>query len=921
MMARLAFFLGLTQIALIQGLPAGELRRDAFDERAITLTSELPVTTIYSSPLTTLQSATESVEPSLTGIINTALPSKGFSQDPLMTSDIPEPTGTLAPIDSTLDPGPTSPLSNADANIFVPMATDAPPQQVTSRGDHVVKKINIVDKDIPIETNKFYANLFLGNQTEPVWTHPYSLLWAKGRGDTHGIAISHIERDNLTWGGDQSSGVPRYFIAPIDQQHVVLSAAELGGDTVLSTEDLTAFSVYANLAPSADSDPIISFPLVQGMGFVTGLYRKAKPQLRSGVHFRTLQYVEQLNGITYKYQLQLENDSHWLIYVTPVGSLGAPPFTLLNSSLIEGPESFVGMIQVAKNPAGDPGEKIYDSTVGVYAVNATISGTANAGVGSYTIEWGKDGVQNQTLLMFALPHHVESLDQQMTSDVLTNIELVTTTKGYARAIIADKMTMLEQNLPDTIGFAPWIPNSDGTNGGKSSTIISEAALALVRSSGTEELAQDIDKQTRLNSMYYSGKGLAKFAGIIYTMQTIANNTELAAAGLVKLKSAIDVFVQNTQPLPLVYDTVWKGVVSSGTYNNGDTGLDFGNTLYNDHHFHYGYFVYTAAIIGLLDPAWLEQGSNKAWVNMLVRDFANPSISDPYFPFQRSFDWFHGHSWAKGLFASGDGKDQESTSEDTFATYALKMWGRTSGDANMEARANLQLAVQARSLRNYFLLASDNKVQPERFLPNKVTGVLFENKVDHVTYFGDAPELVQGIHMIPINPSSPYTRPKKFVQEEWDTYFAQGRVDLVQGGWRGILYSNLVLIDPQKAFDFFASPTFDAGLLDGGASRTWYLAYTAALAAGTQPGVGVEDNVLEVQGTDAGETEVSPEETVVQQSNAEEDEEDSVPEETEVPEDEVYTEGEGSQETDTEETGGTHSRHGARRRRGPGHLTS
>lgn len=109
--------------------------------------------------------------------------------------------------------------------------------------------------------------------------------------------------------------------------------------------------------------------------------------------------------------------------------------------------------------------------------------------------------------------------------------------------------------------------------------------------------------------------------------------------------------------------------------------------------------------------------------MLVRDYANPVDSDPYFPFSRSFDWYHGHSWAKGLFESADGKDEESSSEDAFSTYAIKMWGKVSGDPNMEARGDLQLAVQARSLRNYFLLANDNKVQPPRFIGNKVTGIV------------------------------------------------------------------------------------------------------------------------------------------------------------------------------------------------------
>jgi hypothetical protein len=47
--------------------------------------------------------------------------------------------------------------------------------------------------------------------------------------------------------------------------------------------------------------------------------------------------------------------------------------------------------------------------------------------------------------------------------------------------------------------------------------------------------------------------------------------------------------------------------------------------------------------------------NKDYVNVLVRDIANPSIKDKYFPLWRNFDWYHGHSWAHGLYAAADGK--------------------------------------------------------------------------------------------------------------------------------------------------------------------------------------------------------------------------------------------------------------------------
>lgn len=154
--------------------------------------------------------------------------------------------------------------------------------------------------------------------------------------------------------------------------------------------------------------------------------------------------------------------------------------------------------------------------------------------------------------------------------------------------------------------------------------------------------------------------------------------------------------------------------------------------------------------------------NRDWVNTLVRDAASPIAAhvDGYFPFSRSFDWFHGHSFAKGLFESADGKDQESSSEDAFVSYAIKMWGYAIGDPSMEARGSLMLAIQARSFRHYFLMENDNTIQPRNFIPNKVTGIvsiitsddlaneidfskLFENKIDHTTYFGANIEYIQG----------------------------------------------------------------------------------------------------------------------------------------------------------------------------------
>jgi endo-1,3(4)-beta-glucanase len=106
--------------------------------------------------------------------------------------------------------------------------------------------------------------------------------------------------------------------------------------------------------------------------------------------------------------------------------------------------------------------------------------------------------------------------------------------------------------------------------------------------------------------------------------TIANNIR---AGM---KSVIGPWLNGTNSDPLLYDNTWGGIVSRNGINNA--AADFGQGYYNDHHFHYGYFVYAAAVIGKADGAWLQ--ANKARIMDLVRDYANPSTSDPYYPVAR-----------------------------------------------------------------------------------------------------------------------------------------------------------------------------------------------------------------------------------------------------------------------------------------------
>ena len=398
------------------------------------------------------------------------------------------------------------------------------------------------------------------------------------------MAVSHIDANQRDL-GPRNTAIPgspvQYFINPIGIQSIILSAVELGSSSALTVNSLGAFSANAVLSPQAGSLSHISFPLVQGMGFVTGIYSNLMPAIQSSVFFRTVTQVASPRAGMYKYQVILEDGKSWIIYATP-GNGQDPGLRRVSNTQVQGLRGWFGTIQVTKNPFGANGERIYDGSAGVFPTSATISGSAQSNIGTYQIQWVKEGLTSLRLLMYALPHHVQSFDGS-TSRGMTSMQLQTTTKGLATAVIGDSWTMVEMALPTDMGFAPWTPTT------KSQTSLSKAAISLIEQIAVPEINQDYDAQTSLDSLYFSGKALAKFATIIYTTHDLLKNPNLALQGLNRLKAAFSRFTTNKQKYPLVYDAIWKGVVSDGSYVTGDPLADFGNTYYNDHHFHYGSF--------------------------------------------------------------------------------------------------------------------------------------------------------------------------------------------------------------------------------------------------------------------------------------------------------------------------------------------
>ncbi|CBX91524.1 similar to endo-beta-1,3-glucanase [Plenodomus lingam JN3] len=614
-------------------------------------------------------------------------------------------------------------------NIFVPIQQDNILPQVPIGRHHPVPRKGIEDDDRrTLHTNKFYTNSFLGNQNMPIWTHPYSIWWGKGwlvpdLLPSFGMNVTHAEEQDITYGpGDPAS----MYKNPLRKQCLILSAKELDGHTTLTTDTHLPFSVNVNLNGRSGPAPVrMTFPVVQGMSFVTASYRNATPMIHTGGKGFT-DFVGPIHmGRSAKYRVSDLDGRPWIIYINPVPDVEYDSLRLVrvDSHTLLAPPGFKGTIQVAKNPLGAEGEAIYDRTFGTFVCEAKVTAVVQDTRAVYSLQYTKVGTA--PLLTFALPHHILSLDPDLKSKV-TKLQLRTTTKGKATAIWSDNLTMIESALPSTMHFGPWNPAQNSTPRLR----FPPEVLALIAAVAERDLRRAMTDPIPLDSMYHAGKSLAKFATLVWVIKDILSNDMLATTGLDKLKQQFSRYTSNQQKFPLYYDDGWKGVVSNAGFAHA--GADFGNTYYNNHHFHFGYHVYVSAVIGFLDPGWLAQGDNRAWTNMLVKDFAESDYAGRDYPFSRSFDWYHGHSWAKGLWESGHGKDGESTSEDGFASFAVKMWGRVGGDGNMEKRGNLMLAIQARSFNSYFYLQTSNTNHPARFVQNMVSGILFENKVEYAS---------------------------------------------------------------------------------------------------------------------------------------------------------------------------------------------
>ncbi|KAG1454741.1 hypothetical protein G6F56_007244 [Rhizopus delemar] len=677
-----------------------------------------------------------------------------------------------------------------------------------------------LDKVVP--TNSWISNLFYPSvqNLAPTTTDPYILRLLDDFGGNPGLSISQPSK-KVVGAYQLTNNVPEttagYFVNGVVVD-LRLTSAEWKDEKPETT--VTDWDLFGANVKLATSDGSINFPISRGMPFVTAIYEDLTPQFFTQhaiikVNDKDAQDQDTFTGRKFKLSFNDNPTSTFLIY-----ALGDEPLTLKkagHNNLISS-DTYNGLIQVAKLPNSEA-ERILDASKGVYATGGDLD--LNLERNTYTIQWKVEGDRSKKLLTYAYPHHMKTFVRN--GEIKrTKLKLLSSSKGQMYAVVGNTWTLVEKDLNNIEWFPPNPAPEESTRNEIMEAIVSDVQM-------------DYREETTRGGNYFSGKGLQKLAMLALMLnkpdQTQLRNQELAHESLNKIKTALLPYLENKQQDSYKYDVLYRGIVSKEGLpkelgGSGDRNAAFGHSYYNDHHYHQGYFIVTAAIVHYLDPLW-RTIQIKEWTETLIRDVNCQVEDDPYFAQYRNWDWFAGHSWAGGIKVDGalDGRDQESVPESVNFFWGTKLWGLATKNEDLVKLSDLQLAITKRTTYEYFLMLDGNKNRPVEMVKNKVSGIFFEQKVDYTTYFGRYMEFIHGIQQLPMTPMlGYYIRTPEFVKQEWDQKL-KDIAPTVNNPWAGVLYLNYAMINPAEAYPLLRNVD-----VDDGQTRSYSLYLTA-----THPG--------------------------------------------------------------------------------------
>ena len=384
-------------------------------------------------------------------------------------------------------------------------------------------------------------------------------------------------------------------------------------------------------------------------------------------------------------------------------------------------------------------------------------------------------------------HEVEPLlalyrHQWLHTDAKLLAQKYASPRGEMRMVAQRELTT---RLP-LVGVVPVLPVVAGEDRAALSKWVRQAA-------GGDLFPPGLDGK---KDSYWTGKSLGRVATLAQLADQLGQ-TELRDRLVRALEDELGDWFDGRPPHLLAYQSTWRTLIAQ------PTAYQSGRQL-NDHHFHYGYFIFAAATVAQFDPGWVDRFGGL--VELLIKDAANWQREDHRFPILRCFDAYAGHSWANGPALFADGNNEESSSEDVNFAAAVLLWGAASGHRDVRDLGAFLYANLTAAIDQYWFDV-DRAVFPPGF-DHPAVGIVWGDGAAYATWWSREPVYIHGINFLPLTGASLHLgRNAEQVRRNW-----RGLLDANRGEphqWRDILWMYLALVDPERAAALLEhSPDFE-----------------------------------------------------------------------------------------------------------------
>ena len=298
--------------------------------------------------------------------------------------------------------------------------------------------------------------------------------------------------------------------------------------------------------------------------------------------------------------------------------------------------------------------------------------------------------------------------------------------------------------------------------------------------------------------YWGGKGLFQMAMAMMAARDMGED-ELFKKTHDKVREAFEdwlTWVPGEDKHYFSYIPRWGGLVGEATSYDSDA--------FNDHHFHYGYFTWSGALLCLVDEDFKARYGGM--LKLIAKDYANWDRDERRFPFFRTFDPWAGHSFAGGV-GDGGGNGQESSSEAMQGWGGLYMLGLALGDDAMRDAGIFGYVSEARAVAEYWFDRDKENIDYTKYA-HPYNSNLTCHGVGWWTYFSGDPVWMHSIQWLPNSPALDYlSEDLKFAKWDFDTMWKTKQVT----GWEGelgdaslgnVVLSYLQRSDPEQAAEIF-----------------------------------------------------------------------------------------------------------------------